>query len=164
MINGLARGGNKISIANPVGIYITEFNSKSFKLDPDGTGDNLKSVPAGTFTWVRGNINKHMGLRLHIEVPKGVMGTGDKDGQQLTVYDIVDKNGQNIRYGGQFAEEIRMCVNGITISGGQPAPSQPCPCGSKAPNDGHSRVAMMAAAPPLVKGTHGRLPVIKSRY
>ncbi|UPK94032.1 hypothetical protein LCI18_004967 [Fusarium solani-melongenae] len=162
MINGLARAGNKVSIANPVGIYMNTFDSNSFKLD-DGSGD-LKPVPSGTFTWVRGNINKHMGLRLHIEVPKGVMGTEDKEGQQLTVHDIVDKHGKHIKYGGQFAEEIRMCVNGVTISGGEPAPAEPCPCGSKAPDDGRSRVAMMATASVKEKGVQGRLPLIKTRY
>lgn len=162
MINGLARGGNKVSIANPVGIYMNTFDAKSFKLD-DGSGD-LQPVPAGTFTWVRGNINKHMGLRLHIEVPKGVVGTGDKEGQQLTVYDIVDEKEENIRYGGQFADAIRMCVNGVTISGGEPAPSEPCPCGSKAPDDGRSRVAMMASASVTENSAQGRLPLIKTRF
>ncbi|KAM6519209.1 hypothetical protein FALCPG4_012856 [Fusarium falciforme] len=161
-INGLARGGNRVSIANPVGIYMYSFESKKFKLE-DGSGE-LKPVPAGTFTWVRGDIRKHMGLRLHIEVPKGTMGTGDKEGKQLTVFDIVDGKEQNIIYGGQFADAIMMCVNGVTISGGDPAPAEPCPCGSKAPDDGRSRVAMMATTPGKEKGAKGRLPLIKTRY
>jgi hypothetical protein len=138
------------------------FESKKFKLE-DGSGE-LKPVPAGTFTWVRGDIRKHMGLRLHIEVPKGTMGTGDKEGKQLTVFDIVDGKEQNIIYGGQFADAIMMCVNGVTISGGEPAPAEPCPCGSKAPDDGRSRVAMMATASGKEKGVQGRLPLIKTRY
>ncbi|RSL69401.1 hypothetical protein CEP53_002231 [Fusarium sp. AF-6] len=158
-INGLARDGNKVSIANPVGIYITEFDTSNFKLEY-GSGD-LRPIPDGTFNWVRGNIDHNMGLRLHIEVPKGIMGTGNKERRQLIVHDIVDGDGHNIRYGGQFADVIRMCVNGVKIPGGDPAPSQPCPCGSKAPKDGRS---MVAAAPPLDESVRGRRPPIKTRY
>ncbi|KAJ4320191.1 hypothetical protein N0V84_005976 [Fusarium piperis] len=157
-INGLASDGNRVSIANPVGIYMNSFDSNSFKLD-DGSGVN-KPVPAGTFTWVRGDIRKNMGLRLHIEVPKSTMGTGTKEGQQLTVHDIVDEKKRKIEYGGQFADHIQMCVNGVTISGDEPAPAQLCPCG-KPPSDGDSRVAMMKASAP---GTHHGLPLIKTRY
>jgi len=86
-------------------------------------------VPAGTFRWQRGNIAKNMGLRLQVQIPDGVVGTGENNkGRQLTVSDIVDtSNNQNIMYGAQFADYIRMTVKGVAISGGTPADPLPCP-------------------------------------
>ncbi|KAK7426016.1 hypothetical protein QQZ08_007464 [Neonectria magnoliae] len=158
-INGLARGGNKISIADPVGIYMTQFDSSNFMLDADGTGDNLQPVPDGTFTWVRGKIDKHMGLRLHIEVPQGVLGTGDSEGQQLTVSDLVDTtNNQNVNYGAQFADYLHMVVNGVTISGGSATEAQPCPCKKASVN-----ASALMAESLTVESVRGRRIPLKSR-
>ncbi|KAK3368703.1 hypothetical protein B0H63DRAFT_515247 [Podospora didyma] len=128
-INSLARKGLSVSVANPVAIYMHSFNTGNFQLDVEGTGENMVDVPAGTFRWQRGNIAKNMGLRLQIKIPDGVLGTGESNkGKQLTVSDIVDtKNGQNIRYGAQFADYITMTVKGVAISGGKPDAARLCP-------------------------------------
>jgi hypothetical protein len=132
-INSLARSGNAVSIANPVGIYMVDFDSDSFMLDQDGTGENLVAPPSGTFTWVRGDVTKNMGLRLHIQIPDGCLGTGDNNkDRQMTVRDLVDtNNSQNVKYGAQFADYIHMGVNGVVITGVSAAEAQPCPCDKK---------------------------------
>lgn len=107
---------------------MNSFQTANFMLDADGTGNNLQPVPDKTFTWVRGDVNKAMGLRLHIQIPDGVKGTGGNAGRQLTVSDIFDTNKlQNIVYGAQFADYISMGVAGVGISGGTPAAAQYCP-------------------------------------
>ncbi|KAK1750174.1 hypothetical protein QBC47DRAFT_126078 [Echria macrotheca] len=129
LVNNLARQGASVSIANPVAIYIHSFNTATFQLDIEGTGQNMVDVPDGTFRWQRGNIAKNAGLRLQVQIPDGVVGTGENNrGRQLTVSDIVDtKNGQNILFGAQFADYITMTVKGVAISGGTPADPLPCP-------------------------------------
>ncbi|KAI2634789.1 hypothetical protein GGS26DRAFT_551345 [Hypomontagnella submonticulosa] len=130
-INALARDGNKISIADPVAIYMKQFDTSKFGLDVDGSGENPEDIPAGTFTWVRGNIEKGMGLRLHIEVPRDTIGTGANAGRQLDVSDILDSSNQHIRYGAQFADDITMTVNGVVIPNSPVADPQKC-CGCDA--------------------------------
>lgn len=90
----------------------------TFMLDINGTGEDMVPVPPATYQWVRGNIDKQMGLRLHIQVPDGVVGTGpDNNGCQLTVSDIVDTgNDENIQYGAQFADRITMGTKGVGIA------------------------------------------------
>ncbi|KAK4184364.1 hypothetical protein QBC35DRAFT_391843 [Podospora australis] len=128
-INGLTRQGNAVSIANPVAIYMYSFDTGNFKLDIEGTGENMVDVPHGTFNFQRGNIDKNMGVRLQVHIPDGIVGTGpDNKGKQLTVSDIVDtSNNQNILFGAQFADYIQMTVRGVAIGGGAAAPPQPCP-------------------------------------
>ncbi|SPO00291.1 uncharacterized protein DNG_03136 [Cephalotrichum gorgonifer] len=139
-MNGLALAHHSVSIADPVAIYMTQFDSESFMLDPDGSGENLIPIPNGTFTWVRGNISKHMGMRLHVEVPQGVIGTGDNEGKQLTVSDIIDTtNSQNIMFGSQFADYIHMVVNAVVISDVPVADAQFCPCDRR---NGHPTALM----------------------
>ncbi|KAK3985451.1 hypothetical protein QBC44DRAFT_250420 [Cladorrhinum sp. PSN332] len=140
-INSQARQGNSLSIANPVAIYMHSFDRGNFKLDIEGTGENMVDVPKGTFNVQRGNLDKNFGLRLQIQIPQGVVGTGpDNKGQQLTVSDIVDtSNNQNILYGAQFADYIQMTVKGVAIGGGRPADPLSCPVQSR-------NVASLAAA------------------
>ncbi|KAK4462142.1 hypothetical protein QBC42DRAFT_268512 [Cladorrhinum samala] len=132
-INSQARQGNSLSIANPVAIYMHSFDTGNFKLDVEGTGENMVDVPKGTFNVQRGSLDKHLGLRLQIQIPNGVVGTGpDNKGQQLTVSDIVDtSNNQNILYAAQFADYIQMTVKGVAIGGGEPADPLPCPVQSR---------------------------------
>jgi hypothetical protein len=126
-VNGFARDGYHVSIADPVAIYIHDFNTANFQLDFDGTGQDLQPIPDGTFTWVRGDIDNKMGLRLRIQIPKGTTGTGDNDGRQLTVSDIFDTStNRYIEYGGQFADYITMGVSAVAIKG-KKAEAQFCP-------------------------------------
>lgn len=127
------------------------FKTSGFMLDTDGDGDNLQPVPDKTFTWVRGDVKKPMGLRLHVQIPNGVTGTGDNEGRQLTVSDLVDtSNSQNILYGAQFADYITMGVAGVGISGGQPAPAQFCP-GQGPKASGGIHISSLAAAQAVEK-------------
>lgn len=140
-VNTLAQHGNFISIADPVAIYMLGFDTANFQLDVDGTGQDLQPIPDGTFTWVRGNIDRKMGLRLRIQLPKGTMGTGDNAGRELTVSDIFDTSTNNyIEYGGQFADYITMGVSAVTIKGSSPAPMQFCPVPPSKGGD-HHRIA-----------------------
>ncbi|KAL7948109.1 hypothetical protein V8C42DRAFT_316717 [Trichoderma barbatum] len=164
MINSLAVNGAKISIADPVAIYIREFAASKFMLDADGTGEDLQPVPAGTFTWVRGDIKKHMGLRLRIQVPDGITGRGAKEGQQLTVRDLVDtSNSQNIMYGAQFADYITMSVNGVIISDGAAEQPLECPCKCAPKTNGEvaesDSVLAMAASSDEPKGLRFRMRI-----
>ncbi|KAJ1323027.1 hypothetical protein MN608_11881 [Microdochium nivale] len=128
-INSLARSGKAVSIVDPVGIYFVEFASDSFQLDQDGTGNNLVPAPDGTFTWVRGDIDHNQGLRMHIQIPKGVTGTGDNDGRQLTVGDLVDtNNGQNVKFGAQFADYMKVGVSAVVKDAEKVAEPKGCPC------------------------------------
>ncbi|KAK3312167.1 hypothetical protein B0H66DRAFT_525165 [Apodospora peruviana] len=150
LVNNLARQGASVSIANPVAIYIHSFNTATFQLDIEGTGQNMVDVPDGTIRWQRGNITKNAGLRLQIEIPDGIVGTGENNkGRQLTVSDIVDtKNGQNIMYGAQFADYITMTVKGVAISGGSPAEPMSCPGATRR----HGRIAANFSALAVVEG------------
>ncbi|TFA99040.1 hypothetical protein CCMA1212_009082 [Trichoderma ghanense] len=160
MINSLVVKGAKVSIADPVAIYMREFAASKFMLDVDGTGENLQPVPAGTFTWVRGDIKKYMGLRLHIQVPDGVVGTDGNEGRQLTVSDLVDtSNSQNVLYGAQFADYITMSVNGVVIPGGEPEPAQECPCKCKTEANGDAETVSMMASSAGMERFEGRMRV-----
>jgi hypothetical protein len=146
-INNIAQEGNFISIADPIAIYMLEFNTANFQLDVDGTGQDLQPIPDGTFTWMRGDINKKMGLRLRVQIPKGTMGTGDNAGRQLTVSDIFDnKTNMYIEYGGQIADYISMGVSAVTIKGENPAPPEFCPTVPPPKDDGQHRIAAMSLA------------------
>ncbi|KAH7139610.1 hypothetical protein B0J13DRAFT_586228 [Dactylonectria estremocensis] len=117
-VNGLARQGVSVALANPVAIYIKSFDVGSFNLDYSGAGD-LQPVPPGTFNFTRGDIEKRMALRLTVKVPDGTLGTGELAGKQLTVGDIWDtQTNRFIAYGAQFADYINMGVNAIGITGG----------------------------------------------
>lgn len=128
-INSLARNGMAVSVADPVGVYMVDFSPDSFQLDVDGTGNNLVDPPKDTFTWVRGDVSKHQGLRLHVEIPKGTMGTGDNAGRQLTVSDMIDtSNSQYVKYGAQFADYIHVGLSGVVMENVPISDALPCPC------------------------------------
>ncbi|KAI1320783.1 hypothetical protein F5Y16DRAFT_389559 [Xylariaceae sp. FL0255] len=133
VVNKIARGGTSVSIANPVAIYMMSVDFSTLMLDINGTGQGMVPVPAGAYQWVRGNINKQMGLRLHIQIPDGWVGKGpENNGHQLTVSDIVDTgNNENIQYASQFADYITMGTKGVGISPVPKAELQFCP---KPPN------------------------------
>ncbi|KAH6844692.1 hypothetical protein B0I37DRAFT_433185 [Chaetomium sp. MPI-CAGE-AT-0009] len=142
-VNSFAQRKHLVSIADPVAIYMLSFDTANFQLDVDGTGQDLQPIPDGTFTWVRGDIDKNMGLRLRVQIPEGTMGTGDNEGRQLTVSDIFDTStNRYIEYGGQFADYITMGVSAVTIQGTTAGPAQFCP---EVPSSdgGHHRVAQV---------------------
>ena len=138
MVNTAAREGSKVSLKDPVGLYMHSFTKDQFKLPYDSTkqeysviGSDRKAPPAGTFDFQRGDISKHMGLRLKIQIPDGVaITTENGTKRQANVSDLLDTNNndENVKYGSHFAEYIQMHLYGVTIDGGQPAAAIGCPC------------------------------------
>lgn len=138
MVNTAARGGTIVSLKDPVGLYMHSFNKDQFKLPYDSAkqeysvnGSDRKPPPTGTFTFQRGDISKHMGLRLKVQIPDGVNITiEDGSKRQANVSDLLDENNndENVKYGSHFAESINMHLYGVTVDGGKPAPAISCPC------------------------------------
>ncbi|KZZ88757.1 hypothetical protein AAL_07958 [Moelleriella libera RCEF 2490] len=122
-INTLARKGQKITLAEPVALYVSEFDTSSFRIDPNGTTGqpdehDLLDIdnPSDIFQWTRGDIDTGHGLRLHIEMPEDM---------NLNVSNLYDINTQqHIRYGAQFADYITMTVGAVTASAEAAAPQR----------------------------------------
>ena len=130
------------------------------QLDQSGRkdGTNLVPVPASWYTWQRGDISKHMGLRLQIKAPAGA--TAD-NGKPLTVSDIYDTNTSfNIQYGAQFADYIHMSVSAV-VADGTAADPQFCPtAGGEQP---HATKGMAKTASHQGGGGEGHIKVHKLR-
>ncbi len=111
-VNGLAREKRMVTLANPVGLYISSF---------DGAGVTLDGSPAGHFfRVVRGALP--LGLRAVFEVPPAQVAAGK------TVSDVrID--GQQIEFGGQLAQRITMHLLGVA-SAAQAVVNQPTVCGA----------------------------------
>jgi hypothetical protein len=130
-INALAQTGSIVSVADPVALYIHDFDTSNFVYDTAKTSGSanqadLKPIanPEEVFVFTRGDITKQQGLRLQIRIPEGTEG---KVGQQLNVSNIWDKKTkQHIRYGSQIADYVTMGVDAVVISGQQPAAPIPC--------------------------------------
>ncbi|RPB15725.1 hypothetical protein P167DRAFT_542873 [Morchella conica CCBAS932] len=121
-INKLARKGNSVSIKDPVAIYMQKFDTSTLVLVK--SEENQVPLPDGVITWVRGA--PPMGLRLHIQIPTGMLNDA---GDQLTVSDIFDTQTQNfINHGAQFADYITMGVSGVVVGNAAVADSITCPC------------------------------------
>lgn len=149
-----------MSLKDPVGLYMHSFTKDQFQLPYDSTnqeysvnGSDRKAPPAGTFTFQRGDINKHMGLRLKIQIPDGVtITTEDGTKRQANVSDLLDENNndENVKYGSHFAENIMMHLYGVTLEGGQPAAPINCPCQKSKTENSAANVA--EESPTIVKG------------
>ena len=108
-VNQLAAEGRRLSLRNPIGIYMESLDMSGFtRPNPDPDGPRL---PIGNW-WrvVRGlpdNADRPgsgMVVRAVFEVPQGELGP---DGKQLTV-DQLQIAGVGIKHGGQIAEKITM--------------------------------------------------------
>ena len=93
-INQAAQNGAILSVADPVALYINNLDDTSLFLDISGnTADSpqpksadLKPLPEGAITWVRGDYaNKQQGLRFKVQLPPGTKG---RNGQDLNVGNI----------------------------------------------------------------------------
>ena len=135
IVNGLARKGAKVSLKDPIGLYIHSFARDSFKLPYDSEkqeyslgGSDLVAPPAGTFTFPRGDINKNLAMRIKVEIPAGTKIRDGKELRQANVSDLRDgvSNNDNVKYGAHFAEYIQVHLYGITIGGGTASKPQPC--------------------------------------
>jgi hypothetical protein len=95
-VNGLARDGRHVTLANPVGLYISGFN---------GAGLTINGQDAsGFFKVVRGAFP--LALRAVYELPQVLRDQG------LTVSDV-KINGMPLEFGGQLAERITMHIAGL---------------------------------------------------
>jgi hypothetical protein len=110
-VNGLARQGFMITLANPVGLYIASFKDDGLTL-PDGT------AASGCFNILRGKLP--LGLRAEFRLP------GAAEAKGLTVSDV-SIGGKPIEFGGQLAELITMSLTGAACKAGSVNnPLQPC--------------------------------------
>ena len=95
-VNGLARDGRRITLANPVGLYMASF---------DGHSLTLEGKPAGGYFDVkRGQFP--LGLRAVYQLPPELAAKG------LTVSDV-RAGGNLVEYGGQLAALITMHLIGV---------------------------------------------------
>ena len=125
-INNIARDGQNVSVANPVALYINNVNFSGLQLDQSGNRDqsNLVPVPQSWYNWQRGDITKHMGLRLQIKASAGAKAD---NGNPLTVNDIFDTNTSfYIEYGAPFTDYMKMSVSAV-VADGKAADPQFCP-------------------------------------
>ncbi len=107
-MNSLARDGYKITLQNPVGLYMAGINTAGF-VTPNG------SDAQQYFKAVRGPAE--MIVRAIFEVPAT---------EGFTVGDITI-DGQAIEFGGQIAEHITMKLTGLAFGKGQiQNPPQQC--------------------------------------
>jgi hypothetical protein len=111
-VNNLAREERMITLANPIGLYMADF---------DGAGITLNGNPAGGFfNVVRGAVPR--ALRAVFELPAALVAAGH------TVSDV-KIGGQALQFGGQLAERITMHLFGIA-SVDQPVNNPPVGCGA----------------------------------
>ena len=107
-INALVRGGNEISFADPVGLYIHQIDQSDWET-PDG------SEPSDWFRIVRGSA-EHM-LRVVFEAPASAAGY---------VLGDAKVGGLKIQFGGQLAETLQIRIRGLARPAPQPAPRLGC--------------------------------------
>jgi hypothetical protein len=108
-VNGLARQRRRITLADPVGLYIDKLDMASFRL-PNGS-----RLPATWFRVLRGAAG--FTLRAVFAPPPG---------SPLTVSDI-RIGGTPIQFGGQIAQNITMRISGVA-SVAQTINNQRIPC------------------------------------
>jgi hypothetical protein len=128
-VNNLAREKRMITLANPVGLYMADF---------DDAGITLNGNPAGGFfRVVRGAFPQ--ALRAVFELPAAVVAAGH-------FVSDVKIGGQELNFGGQLAERITMHLFGIA-SVDQPVNNAPIGCGA-IPTTFTPALAAAAAAVP----------------
>lgn len=111
-VNDLAREKRMITLANPVGLYMSSFDSDGITLNGNPAG--------GFFQVVRGAFPR--ALRAVFELPAAEVAAGN------TVSDVMI-GGHALEFGGQLAERITMHLFGIA-SVDQPVNNSPVGCGA----------------------------------
>jgi hypothetical protein len=127
-VNGLARQGRMITLANPVGLYIDRIDEAGFQL-PDG------SPATGFFRILRGVPGQT--LSAVFEPPAAVAAAG------ITVSDLT-VGGEQIQFGGQIAQKITMKLTGVA-SAAQDVSNAPANCGAIPQVGGGGGVSLVAA-------------------
>jgi hypothetical protein len=95
-VNGLARDGRHVTLANPVGLYISGFNGAGLTINGHDAG--------GFFKVVRGAFP--LALRAVYQLPQALTDQG------LSVSDV-QISGMPVEFGGQLAERITMHIAGL---------------------------------------------------
>lgn len=122
-VNALAVDGKRVSLHNPVGLYMASIDSSQFTMP---NGDPIADFDQ-YFVPLRQSPDGQMIVRAHFKVPNGVT----FNGRPVRVGDLL-VDGQPIVAGGQIANAITMQLFALTLPG---APSQspqackghPCP-------------------------------------
>jgi hypothetical protein len=139
-VNGLARQGRMITLANPVGLYIASFDGSGFRLPDDSAAD-------GFFQILRGKTGQ--ALRAVYQLPQNLASAG------LTVSDV-KIGGTPIEFGGQIAQRITMKLTGVA-SVDQSIQNRPVGCGAVQQSNGLGPEALaegvMAPAHPPTRAT-----------
>lgn len=140
---------------------MTKLDTGNLKLDASGDAGSLEAIPDGSFTWQRGDIRLHQGLRLRVQIPDGVKGP---DGRQLTVSDIYDtKNQRHVNYGAQVADYITMGVHGVVIPHVAVAPREFCPSFSAAESSFEAMVPHLKTVIAEQVSSHNRISDLITR-
>lgn len=108
-VNDLARLGNRLTLADPVGLYLGEFGFGGVDL-PEGVG------PADCWIVERGEPPSV--VRARFEIPEGKGSVSD-----------VKINGEPVRFGAQLAQRVPVMVRAIAHSPGTVTPEERI-CGS----------------------------------
>lgn len=108
-LNELVRNGLKVSIADPVGLYIGELDLAPIEL-PDG------ATAAQCWKVIRGRQADRLILRAEFSPPEGA------------TFDLEDVlvGGEPLRYGGQLAELITIVIHGVGEATQAAAPQAGC--------------------------------------
>lgn len=106
-VNEFVRGGNEISFADPIGLYIHQIDTSEWKT-PDGK-------PASEWIHVVRGTAEHR-LRIVVRSP---------DGSPFSVSDL-KISGKNVRFGGQIAEKIKIRIRAMARKAASPAPNIKC--------------------------------------
>lgn len=108
-VNELVRNGLKVSIADPVGLYIGELDLAPIEV-PDG------ATAAQCWKVIRGRGADRLILRAEFSPPAG------------TTFDLEDVlvGGEPLRYGGQLAELITIVIHGVGEATEAAAPQAGC--------------------------------------
>jgi hypothetical protein len=136
-VNGLARQGRMITLANPVGLYIDHIDEADFHL-ADG------SPATGFFQIVRGVPGRT--LRAVFAAPPALAATG------ITVSDVL-LGTDTIQFGGEIAQKITMKLTGVA-SQTQGTHDAPVACGAipQVEESGVAGVFDLAAPTPAAVG------------
>ena len=109
-VNAAVRGGSKVTLRNPIGLYIQSLDDSSFGI----AGESLAGVAGSWFAPLRPD-KEHvtdMVLRARFAVPAGFM----RNGKQIRVGDLsIDET--TITTGGQIAHYVAMTLYALAISG-----------------------------------------------
>jgi hypothetical protein len=144
-VNALVRAGNKVSLADPAGLYIDSIDTTSWQT-PDGSSpDELIRIVRPDVGGRSGIGTADLALRVIVEAPptsKFVLGD-------------VSIDGDLIEFGGQIAEKMLIRLRGLARSGASAAPS--LTCGGQLQ---HLPIGITAAVPTALSPLASRLPQV----